>query len=257
MVDANLGSAGQAGSSNNGPDAGQPSIEQLQAEVTRITSNNENLEKKLGEQGSELGEFRSFFNNISPVLEKLDASPELVQAIVDGKIDGDIAKAALENKLTIGEANLITEAHDKIKKDMGKDYIQASPEEISKLIEKEVGKATQAMNQKMQDAEELRSFESTVNDFINRTPDFSDYAQEIDKWMEKHDDISDISVAYYAVKGQMSEKEANKKAIQDAAEHAKSMALAAGGGSSRANYVPAGNSLVDDLIASRSNPNVF
>lgn len=246
VLDPTLESAGQAGSSDNGPDSGQPTVEQLQEEVTRILSDKENLEKKLGEQGSELGEFRSFFNNISPVLEKLDADPALVQAILDGNI-------------SIGQATLIKEAHDKIEKNMGKEeYTQTSAEDIAKLVEKEVSKAEQKMDAKMAEAEELRSFEATVNEFIARTPDFPEYAKEIDKWMDDHKEVLDVSVAYYAVKGMQSVAEAKKISLQETADYAKQMAGAAGGGSSRGNFAPiVDNNLIDDLVSGRSNPNVL
>jgi len=244
-IDPNMGSAGQAGSPGNGPVPGQPTIEEVQRALETEREAKTNLEKKLGEQGSELGEFRSFFNNISPVLEKLDASPELVQAILDGKV-------------TIGEAALITEAHDKVKKDMGKEeYTQASAEDIAKLVQAEVGKAEQKMDAKMAEMEELRVYEASINEFIARTPDFPEYAKEVDKWMDEHKDVLDVSVAYYAVKGQMSEAESRKRAEIDAAEYAKQNAGAAGGGSSRASYVPSDSNIVDELISGRSNPNVL
>jgi hypothetical protein len=46
---------------------------------------------------------------------------------------------------------------------------------------------------------ELKAFESSINDFISRTPDFNKYALEVDKWLDTHDE-TDITVAYRAVK---------------------------------------------------------
>lgn len=257
-IDPNLGSAtGIAGSSNNAPDSnssGQASIEELQKRDEQI----HHLEKKLGEQGGELGELRTFFQNISPVLEKLDASPEMVQAIVEGRIDADIARAALQNNLSVGDVKVLDKAHNVVKKELGKEgYAQASADDIAKLVASEVGKVRQEMDAKMSEQEELRNFESSVVDFINRTPDFGEYATEIDRWMDSHSDITDISTAYYAVKGQLSERKAQKQAQEDATNYAKQMAGMTGGGSNRSNYVPSGSSLVDDLISGRSNPNTL
>ena len=104
--------------------------------------------------------------------------------------------------------------------------------------------------------EETRNFEISVQDFISRTPDFADYAKEIDQWLNVHD-VTDIEVAYWAVKGQISEKQAKRMAEENAAENAKNFALNAAGGGHRSNFVPAGDELVDQLIAGKSNPNVI
>jgi hypothetical protein len=244
--DLNLGSAGQAGSPNNGPDSGQPTIEQLQEEVSRILDEKEHLERKLGEQGRELGEVKGFINNISPVLDKLDEDPALVQAILDGSI-------------SYGQAVIIKEAHEKVEKKMGKEeYTQTSAEDIQKLVASEVSKAEQKMDAKMAEAEELRSFEASVNEFIARTPDFPEYAKDIDRWMDDHREVLDVSVAYYAVKGLQSVAEAQKISRQETADYAKQMAGAAGGGSSRSSFAPIVDSnLIDDLVSGRSNPNVL
>jgi hypothetical protein len=55
-------------------------------------------------QGQELGEFRKFFSDIAPLLDKLDKSPEIVQAIMNGRITTDIAKALTEDNLNPKEA---------------------------------------------------------------------------------------------------------------------------------------------------------
>lgn len=59
------------------------------------------LEKKLSLQGKELNELKEFVRNISPLLDKLDTQPEVIQAIIDGKFETTFAKAALEGKLKI------------------------------------------------------------------------------------------------------------------------------------------------------------
>ena len=74
------------------------------------------LETKMGEMGQELGGYREFVQSITPLLEKLDASPQLVQAIIDGKIDSDLAQAVADGKVTIGDAAVVTEAAKEVEK---------------------------------------------------------------------------------------------------------------------------------------------
>jgi len=45
------------------------------------------LEKKIKNQGEEIEEYKVFYNEVSPLLEKLNNNPELVKAILEGKID--------------------------------------------------------------------------------------------------------------------------------------------------------------------------
>lgn len=240
-----------AGSSTNGSDsgAGIPTVSPEQYKE---------LETKIGTQGQELGEYRQFFADVAPLLDKLDKSPELVQAIVDGKIDMDLVKAALDGRISYKDAEDITKAHTEVKKDMGtKEYKNSSPEDIAKLVDEKVSSMRTEIQNSIKDSDDIRSFESSVNDFITRTPDFADYAQSIDAWLDSHD-ITDIEVAYYAVKGQMSEKDAKKISEQEKAEYEKNIALNAGGGNSRVTYSGAdGEKVIDSLIAGRSNPNIF
>lgn len=249
----------QAGSSiASGPNAnnlgsfGQPAGDQVNYEAAY-----KELEGKLGTMGKELGDFRSFFENISPLLEQLDKSPELVQSIIDGKVDGELAKAVGEGRISIGDAKMLTQAHTEVQKELGKKgYEKATSDDIAKLIEERVSEAKQELEGKMTEAEDMRTFESHVNDFISRTTDFADYAKEIDSWLDEHD-VTDIEVAYYAVKGQVSERTARGQAERNAAENAKSYAMNAGGGGSRAISFPEGSNPADFLIAGKSNPNVF
>lgn len=222
-----------------------------------VTKEYENLQSKLGEQGRELGEYRQFFEGVAPLLDKLDKSPELVRAIIDGKVDEELAKAALQDKITIGDAKVITQAHTEVKKELGKDYSKTSNEDISKLVEERVGQVKKEMEMSLKEVEDARSFEQSVNEFINNTPDFPKYAEEIENWLTKHGDVTDIEVAYYAVKGQLSEREAARVAENDKAEHAKNIALNAGGGRGGQIIFPEGMDPADVLISSRSNPNIF
>jgi len=215
------------------------------------------LESLVGRQGEELGEYRKFFTDIAPLLDKLDKSPEIVQAIIDGNITADLAKAAMEGKVTIGDAQIVSKAHEEVKKDLGKEgYKGASSDEISKLVEDKAKEIKSEFEKKFKERDDALAFETSVNDFISRTPDFSKYASEVDKWLDEHD-VTDIAVAYYAVKGELSEKEAKKQAEIDKAEAEKGFALNAGGGHGNATHIRGDSQTVDSLIASKSNPNIF
>ena len=217
----------------------------------------DDLEKKLGSQGNELGEYRTFFESITPLLNKLDASPELVNAIINGQVDEKLAEAAINGKITVADAQAITEAHAEVKKDLGnKGYTNTPSDEIARMVEEKVSQVRQETTAKIKEIEDTRNFEASVQDFISRTPDFADYAKEIDQWLNTHD-VTDIDIAYWAVKGQLSDKQAKKLAEENAAESAKNLALNAAGGGQRSNFVPASDELVDQLIAGKSNPNVF
>ena len=121
--------------------------------------------------------------------------------------------------------------------------------DIEALIEKKVTQTRSEMEEKA----ELKDFESRTEDFIESTKDFGDYAEEIDKWLDSHN-ISDIEVAYYAVKGQMSQREALKTAEVAEAERAKEIALNASGGASHATTAPDGRPLIDSLVGGSANP---
>lgn len=211
------------------------------------------LEAKLGSQGSELGEYRTFFQNISPLLEKLDADPILVQAILDGKIDQELAKAVSEGKVTIGDAEVATQAHKDVKQDLGKKkYESASSEEIEKMVSSRI----QELRKSFEEDIELRNFEERTQKFIQNTKDFETYADAISDWLDSHD-VTDIEVAYYAVKGKMSEESATKLAEQEAAERAKGLAQNAAGGGVTAQFTEDGTPIADTLISNSRNPNMF
>lgn len=217
-----------------------------------------NLETLVGKQGAELGEYRQFFADISPVLDKLDKQPELVQLIVDGKIDPELIKAAAEGKLSLADATKITGAHEAVKNALGaQGYDAASEAKISKLVDERLSAMKTEIQGSIKESDDLRTFEAQVQDFITRTSDFGDYATAIDDWLNSHD-ITDIEVAYYAVKGQISEAAAKKQAEIEKAEYEKNMALNMGGGGTRMTYSGGENpGLIDSLIAGKSNPNLF
>lgn len=253
IASANAGSAstGPVSTPNTGASTGQPGST---GDAIVNSQAYKALEQRLGEQGRELGDYRQFFQNISPLLEKLDQAPELVQAIIDGKVDKSLAQAVIENRVDIKDAAIVQAAHEQVKQQLGsKGYNAASADEVNKLIETQVGKVRKEFEEKA----ELQSFEDYTRTFIQNTPDFQSYSGAIDQWLEDHDNITDIEVAYYAVKGKMSEAGAAKAAEVAAAERQKDFMANAQGGGSTSRYAADGTPLVDQLIASRSNANLF
>lgn len=253
--------ANQAASGNTGSAASAPSVNGTLPGGQAVSAGDvvgkaqyDELYKKFGEQGRELGDLRGykeFYESIQPLLVKLEQNPEVVTAIIDGKIDSNLARAVVENRISVTEAAAVSQAHATVKEKLGKEgYDAASPDQVASLVEKEA----QKIRSEITEREEQRLFEETTQRFIANTPDFEKYAPEIDKWLDKHD-ITDISVAYYAVKGQMSEKEAKEAADQAAADRQKEAMLNASGGGITAQYTPDGTPVVDTLIGGKSNPN--
>jgi len=235
--------------------AAQPAID-LDKYVPRETY--EQLEKKLGEQGVEVGDFRKFFNEISPLLDKLQTQPEVVEAIMAGKLDATLAKAVLESKIKIEDATAVASAHEEVKKELGeKQYVQATPAEIEKLVEEKVNKLKESFEGGMRNLEEKRKFENGVNDFVKETPDFPEYADRIVGYLEEHPEIYDISVAYEAVKGRVLIDKKEQEDKVSAAEAAKNVAANAAGGSSQGGKIIQDANIIDELIAKKSNPNVY
>jgi uncharacterized small protein (DUF1192 family) len=215
------------------------------------------LESLMGRQATELGEYRKFFSDIAPLLDKLDKSPEIVQAIVDGNITQEFAKAAIEGKISIKDAEIVTQAASEVKKDLGKEgFSNASAAEITKLIEDKAKEIKGDFQKELKERDDLTAFETGVNDFIARTSDFPEYAAAVDKWLDNHD-VTDIAVAYYAVKGELSERDAKKQAEIDRVENEKMGASNMGGGYGNATRVVADANFIDSLISSRGNPNNF
>jgi hypothetical protein len=217
------------------------------------SKNYDELAARFGTQGQELGEYRQFFQNIAPLLDKLDQAPELVQAIIDGKIDKNIAQAVMEGRVDVRDAAIVTQAAATVKEKLGTEKFDLStPEAITKLIQAEANK----IRKEFEDKVDLQTFQDYTQKFIEKTPDFQEYANEIDKWLDTHD-VSDIEVAYYAVKGKMSEGGAQKAAEQAAAERAKEILSNAPGGGQTSQFSADGTPLVDKLISGQVNPNSF
>jgi hypothetical protein len=258
MSDANKQAASpQGGSAVTGPDSstptGQPEQNQEQGGATQdfnYEAGYKELEAKLGGMGQELGEYRSFFQNISPLLEKLDQSPELVQAIIDGKIDKELAVAVSEGRINLDDAEAVSQANEDVKKEVGeKAYEAMSPDKIEQLVEEKA----RALRAEFEDKADMRAFEEKTQKFIADTEDFVEFADEIDKWLDSHD-VTDIEVAYWAVKGQMSEKEARKAAEAAEAEGNQDAAANAGGGGVRATAEGSSTAAIDDLVGGPANP---
>ena len=198
-----------------------------------------------------LAQLEKFFENISPVLVKLNANPDLVQAVLADKISDEFAKAAIDGKLSIKEAEEVTKAAKAVEAEIGKKAFNAiSPDEVSKLVEEKVA----AFKSEWTERDDMKTFQDKTNSFISETADFEKYSGEISKWLDEHD-VTDIRVAYYAVKGELSEKQAKEKANEDAAETAKNIMLNAGGGNIPGNAMVGGQALIDTLIAGRVNAN--
>jgi hypothetical protein len=222
----------------------------------------EALETKLGEQGNELGDYRQWFEKMSPLLDKLQDQPELVQAILDGNIDSKLAEAVLAGQVKIGDAKEVVEAHKEVKKELGKEeYEKASDEKIEKLIEEKIkfhlAETEKHLKSNIGEIEDKREFEDKTNEFIAKTSDFADHAKEIETWLNDHPDQYDIEIAYHAVKGKSLTQKAQKDLEVKNAEELKNLASNAGGGYSQGNKIIEDKNIVDQLINNRSNPNVL
>lgn len=218
------------------------------------------LEKKLGEQGQELGEYREFFQKVHPLLSKLDSNKELVQAVMDDKLDAKLVTAILGGKVKIEEAQQVADAHQQVKKEMGaQDYKAATPEEIiQKVLEKALPEIEGKVEQRFKNADEMREFEATVQDFISKTPDFPQYADKINAWLDENPDQDNIAVAYFAVKGIEAQQKSSKDSDVAVSEAAKQAALNAGGGATPSGgKIEPKKNMADELIGNRSNPNSF
>lgn len=243
------GSAGQAGSPVIVPPTG--------GQTEDYKALYEELSTKLGAQGQELGDYRKFFNQISPILEKLDAQPDLIKAIVDGKVDAKLAQAAIEGKIKIEDAAAITQAHNQVKDNLGKDYDKLSPESVTKLIAEQMGVFQKQVTDTIDEKESLREFEQNTAAFIASKPDFENYADTITQWFKDHPEQDDISTAYFAVKGAELERAQREGDVEKVAEIAKAFALNASGAGSGGHHAASKEEMVDMLISKQSNLNLL
>jgi hypothetical protein len=256
----------QKGPTANTPAAGEPKAQANEPKInledyvpkTQYTE----LEAKLGTQGQELGEYRKFLGDISPLLDKIQASPELAEAILDDKINSDLVKAIIDGKVSIQAATEVAQAHKEVKEALGtKEYEKLSKTEIENLVKAQVAEQVKSLEKgftaKISETEEKREFEDSVNEFIKNTPDFKEYAEDISKWLEQNPDQYRIDVAYLAVKGKKSVDAAQKEAQAKALDAAKNVALNAAGGSSQGGQIGPNENIVDSLIRNKSNPNLL
>lgn len=254
-------SSGQEGSATSVPSSGtqdgQTGGDNGASSGDDYKSLYEELEKKLGEQGNELGGYKKFFQNVEPLLTKLDAQPELVQAIMSGKIDAKLASAALEGKVSIGDAQIVNQAHSQIKDELGKEqYKNMDSAEIEKLVVQKASEIAQGIvTTKLSERDTLDEFKQKTVDFVQSTPDFDKFADDIKTWLEENPDQDDVKVAYFAVKGQKYDEAIRSGNTELIKEAAKELALNAAGGGSYGGNMPDAKSIVDSLIADNSNPN--
>lgn len=259
--DNNTGASAEAGSEAKVPAGGATgetkTAESAAAKPAESTGQDyAELEKAFGRQGQELGEYRDFVKQITPLLTELDTNPKLVQAILNKRIDINLAEAILDGKVKVGEAEQVAQAHKEVKEELGKKaYKEADPKEIERLV----GEKLKAdMDQRFQSMEEQRDYEQSVNSFIENTPDFKDYADKVVIWLNEHPEQDDIQVAYEAVKGKVLEKEFAKQNQKASGEAQKEVALNTGGGNSPASgQLPNNSDLWDRLVSKKSNPNIL
>jgi len=263
-ADVQVGSPGTQNANLDGPaeiPAGEPKSD-VNLEDYIPKDQYEGLEKKLGEQGLEVGKLRDFFNEISPLLEKLQGQDDLVDAILTDKLDSKTVNAILSGEVKLDDATAVAKAHEEVKKDVGvKKYDKMSSDDVEKLVTDKVNEIVSAtksdLKKDITDIEDKRDFEDTINKFIENTEDYGEYADDISKWLEDHEDIYDIETAYMAVKGKRATEEMKDKNAKDAAEAAKKVAGNAGGGQSQGGAIHAGPEAVDALISKKSSPNLF
>jgi len=261
LFSASAGQAGSAGVSATIPGSGTAPGDMGQnnnAGLDDLKVKYEEAEKLIGTQGKELGDLRTFYKRVEPLLEKLDAQPDMVKAILDDKINSDLVKAALEGKVNINDAAIVSIAHDQVKTDLGKKkYEGASEAEIKKLVEDKSVSIKEELLRIIEEKDEIRTFEEKSSYFIANTPDFEKYADDITKWLNENQDQDNIEVAYHAVKGIALEKAIERGDKEALAEMQKDLALNASGGSSQGASMNVGPEVADELIATRSNPNVL
>jgi len=222
----------------------------------------EEAQRLLGKQGKELGELRAVFDELTPLLERLQEQPEVVEAVLKGKLDSELAKAVLDGKVSISDAEAVTDAHAEVKKDMGnKDYGKASSDDIEKLVmekvEQKLNEQKSTFEKGISEIEERRDFERSVEKFVESVEDFDTYADEVTAWLQAHPDVYDISVAYEAVKGREVLAKSKENAEVRAAEEAKKVAANAAGGSGSNLGEVERKKLVDELIAPIGDANLF
>lgn len=186
------------------------------------------LFSKFGAQGEEVGKLREVFKLFEPILEKFDESPEIVEAIRSGKLTGDMAKAILENKVTVGEAIAAANATAEVKAEMGeKAFKEADPELIAKKVMESIDQKLDAklgsVNEKMEKLTS-KSEEKDIENFIAAHPDIhqdEELNKALEEYMDKNGDAVPFDQAYFNVKGKLLTEREAKKAADKVAEESK------------------------------------
>lgn len=221
------------------------------------------LEEKIGTQGSELGELRDFFSKMTPLHEILEDNPEIVEAILSKKIDADLAKAVLEGKVKVEDATIVAKANEEVKKEIGtEEYKGLSPEAIEKLItakvDEQLSKKSKDIDVKLSNAEKSREekeYKQSVVDFVASVDDYADYSDAINKFIDEHPSQYDIEVIYNAVKGRTLGDKLKTEKDKQQAEEAKNLAANAGAGGSQGGSLSKGKPVIDDYVGRSSDPN--
>jgi len=238
-------------------DAGKAEDAVSKKEYEGLKTQHTELEQKLGLQGQELGKYREFYEDIKPLLTQLNTNPELVdliKGVATGNISSDLVKGVIEGKVSVAEAETVTKAHDEVKKDLGKkEYDKASPDDIDKLVESKLEK----FKKEISEDTEIKEYEKDVTSFLTSVPDYAEIAPRIEKYIDEHRDVTDIRVIYAAVKGEMSMESDKKSKEKEAGEAAKNVASSTAGGPSEGSSMVQRRNAADELIAGRTNPNLF
>jgi len=224
--------------------------------ISRLKS----AEQKISELGDNKARNEEWFKDNKNWLDPIVANPEIAEALRTGKLDGDLAKGILEGKVTLEEAKAVTKATEDVKKEVGTEKFEGmSAEAASKLVEAEVAKQFISLQKDVDSRFSKQALEDSAvkenSNFIADTPDFADYADDVNQWLDKHSDVWKLEDAYHAVKGRrMTDTEAKKRA-EEVAEEKKRLASNAGGGTSEAGAI-ANNSMIDAIFSGNDDANV-
>lgn len=259
-VDGGEGKSGQEASSKDKTDEGKTEPKDLEV----LKQENEELQQKLGTQGDELGKHRAFYSDIKPLLVQFNEKPELmelVKGVANGDVDPSLLKAVVDGKVSVSEAEVVTKAHETVKKEVGqKAYKDMSPEDIVKKVTENVmdsmRKEQEEFKQEVAETDDQRAYAKHTVDFFSAQLDYAELAPRIKKYIDEHD-VYEPEVIYAAVKGEVEMEKAVKDKQKKEGEDAKNIVANAAGGASQTATVIEDKNVVDELIGGKSNPNVF
>jgi hypothetical protein len=230
------------------------------AEETVPLARYKDAEKKISEMGESIAENTKWFSQAKPWLDKLVESPEIVDAILSGKLDSNLSKAIVEGKISTETAKEVTQAKEEVKEELGKDFIKLTPQQLEKLVDEKLNERLDTFKEKI-DTEFSKhkvsdEAEKENSAFVSRTPDIAEYADEINEWLSEpsHQNIWRLEDAYYAIKGRRFMTRAAEKKAKEETEAKKQIALNANGASSQAGTLEKDN-LVDSIFSGHVNAN--